>query len=148
MCTVERFFNDLNPEKFLTNRSARPTYPIVLQSRLLDAFSPASSEKSPRSQTGKTSSLHTLLLLFFFQRPIIGFSIELSLQTSMLTPKAFSKVVELDEYRFMVTGGSNYGVLSRETEIYDARSGRFTRGPDLPKPIAKHCAAKVLLKTH
>ena len=61
----------------------------------------------------------------------------------MLSPKAFAKTVQLDDSRFIVTGGSNYDVLSRETEIYDARTGRFSRGPDLPKAIARHCAAKV-----
>ena len=61
----------------------------------------------------------------------------------MRSPRAFAKVVQLGESRFLVTGGSNLNVLSRETEIFDSRTGQFTRGPDLPKPIAKHCAAKV-----
>ena len=63
----------------------------------------------------------------------------------MLSPKAYARVVQLSDSKFMVTGGSNLGVLSKETEIFDSSVGKFIRGPDLPKPIARHCAAKVEL---
>lgn len=61
----------------------------------------------------------------------------------MLSAKGYAKVVQLDKARFMVLGGSNLGVLSKQTENYDARTNKFTQGPELPVHIAKHCAVKV-----
>ena len=61
----------------------------------------------------------------------------------MTEKRAYARVVQLDEDRFLLTGGSNLGIAHRSTEVYDARTGHTSRGPDLPRPMAKHCAAKV-----
>ena len=50
-------------------------------------------------------------------------------------------MIKLGEDKIMITGGSNFGYQLRSTEIISKDGVTF--GPDLPRPVAKHCALKV-----
>ena len=64
-----------------------------------------------------------------------------SLIFSLLIPREFSADVLLDANSWWVTGGTGYGGALATTEIM--RLGAFSRGPDLPWPMAQHCVTKV-----
>ena len=66
---------------------------------------------------------------------------KLSITFSLLIPREFSADVLLDANSWWVTGGTGYGGTLATTEIM--RLGAFSRGPDLPWPMAQHCVTKV-----
>jgi len=60
---------------------------------------------------------------------------------SLLIPREYSADVLLDANSWWVTGGTGFGGVLATTEIM--RLGNFSRGPDLPWPMAEHCVTKV-----